>query len=234
VTEDLQQPAAPAKGGVITSVEQLLRKRGMYEIYLDHDKEPALTVHEDILVRYKLLKGAVLSAAAVDDIWQAGERHQAYTLALAYLGVKARTSMEIERYLRRREVAEERIAPVVERLIREQLVDDEDYARRFAGDRMRLQQKGSRRIQQELIQRGVAKTVAAAAVEGLDSEQEQQGAIRAAAKKWPNLKGERQDRKRKLMMFLLRRGYPHPIVRQAIAAVLEEDNIAEEGQMLDN
>lgn len=224
----------PIKGGTITSVEQVLRKRGQYLIYLDHAEDAAFVLHEDIIVRYKLLKGTLLNEAAIDDIQVANERHQAYMLAVAYLGARARTSKEIERYLLRKEVQPELIVQVVERLESERFIDDTDYATRFAGARLRLQHKGSRRIKQELIQRGVAKTVAAAAVDGLDSEAELQAAVRVATKKWPYLKGEDRDRKRKLLMFLLRRGYPHPIVKEAMTTVTQEDILDDDGQMLDN
>ncbi|MFS0727915.1 RecX family transcriptional regulator [Paenibacillus sp. 1P07SE] len=233
---DDEQDTGPehSNGGTITSVEQDIRKRGLYHIYLDHKEEAALTLHEDVVVRYRLSKGAVLSAAAIDDIREAGDRHQAYRLAVAYLGVKARTAKEIERYLLRKEVQAEYIGVVIERLAEEQFIDDADYAERFARQRLRLQQKGSRRIQQELLQRGVSKAVAVKAVNGLDREDELQAAIRTAAKKWRSLKGEERDRRRKLAMFLLRRGYPHDVARKAVSVIGSEDILEEEGQMLDN
>ncbi|WP_020615210.1 RecX family transcriptional regulator [Paenibacillus daejeonensis] len=234
MTDEQEHSNLPIEGGTITSVEQVLRKRGYYLIYLDHAEDAALTLHEDIVVRYKLLKGTVLSEAAIEDVQVASERHQAYMLAVAYLGARARTAKEIERYLLRKEVQPELIAQVVERLENDHFIDDQDYAMRFAGTRLRLQNKGSRRIKQELIQRGVAKRVAAAAVDSLDEEAELQAAVRVAAKKWPYLKGEDRERKRKLMMFLLRRGYPHPIVKQAMTNVTQEVIEDDDSQMLDN
>ena len=64
----------------------------------------------------------------------------------------------------------------MDRLKQEGVIDDTDYARMFASQRMRSALKGKRLIRQELEQRGISKETAGLTVEALD-----EGAERDAA-----------------------------------------------------
>ncbi|GGG11788.1 regulatory protein RecX [Paenibacillus abyssi] len=206
----------------ITSVERDLKKRDRYFIYADHSEEPILSVHEDILIEYTLLKGHSVSVSDLPGILEADQKQNAYTLALAYLGMKPRTRKEIERYLIRKEIAPEVIEQVANRLEAEHTIDDGDYAKRFAEQRLRNHLKGRLSIKQELLQRGVSKSQAAEAISELDEDFELEAAVRAGGKKWPFIKGETRDRIRKLTMFLMRRGYPGGVVREAVKQVMND------------
>lgn len=132
------------------------------------------------------------------------------------------------RYLVRKEFAETAVEHAVERLATQRLLDDQEYARRFAKQRLRTQQKGSRWIKQELVQRGVSKGTAEQAVSELDTEEEREAAMRLATRKWPSFKGEMGVRKGKLMQFLLRRGYPgalcRAVAREVAAGLSDEES----------
>lgn len=221
----------------IVSVKQDKKYRRMYHIYTGAD-EPLLSVHEDILVRYRLMKDRTLSKSEIDNIRKEDERYRAYALAIVYLGAKPRTRKEIERYLIRKEFEDENIQYALDRLENEHIVDDEQYARQFASGRLRNSLKGRRWIKQELQQRGISKEAAAEATDALDREVELLAAKKAAEKKWRSLKGELIDRKRKLMGYLLRRGFTGDIVKEAIKSIdlePEEDTFEEvDGLLLDN
>ncbi|MFF2482577.1 regulatory protein RecX [Paenibacillus sp. NPDC058071] len=222
----------------IRAVEQDKDDRKSYILYVYGEEEPVLTVHEDLLVRHRLLKGRVLTRSELDDIGAENERYRAYALAVAYLGMKARTRRQIEQYLQRKELEADSIQYVLERLETEHIVDDEEYAKQFAMQKIRYSQKGRLWIKQELQQRGVSKQAAAQAAESIDKESELDAALSAARKKWRTLKGEDYDRKRKLTAFLLRRGFPGSVAREAVQAAVRESEMTEDeeddGQMLDN
>nr|WP_233168409.1 RecX family transcriptional regulator [Paenibacillus roseus] len=181
-------------------------------------QEPLLSVHEDILVQYRLIKGRMLTGVELEEIKREDRRQSAYALAITYLGTKPRTRKEIERYLSRKQLEPELIEQIADRLEAEKTIDDREYARMYARQRLRNHAKGRLAIKQELQQRGVSKTAAAQAVSELDEEAELAAAIRAASRKWGFLKGEMRDRKRKLAMFLMRKGYPSGVVREAVKA----------------
>lgn len=221
----------------IRSVKRDGKEKRRYLIYAEGD-EPVLSVHEDIMIRYRLMKGQTITPPQVAEIRNEDERYQAYVLAVAYLGAKPRTRKAISQYLTRKGFLEENVEYALNRLESEQLVDDEQYARQFAASRLRSGLKGRLMIKQELQQRGVPKQAAAEALSELDRDSELSAAKRLAEKKSRSLKGDLKQRKTKLMSFLLRRGFPGDIVREAMREIdwsetdeREDDDI---GVMLDN
>lgn len=197
-----------------------------------------MSVHEDLMVSYRLMKGSILPPELVDEVGNKDKQHQAYLLALRYLGIKPRTRNQLRQYLLRKELEEAYIEPALDRLENEKLVDDEEYARRFAASRMNSGLKGRLMIRQELQQRGVPKGIAADALAHMDSESELEAAVKLAHKKSRSLKGELYQRKQKLMAVLLRRGFPGRIAKEALKSVAWEAGHSpeegEDGHMLDN
>ncbi|MCQ6557843.1 regulatory protein RecX [Paenibacillus mendelii] len=219
----------------ITAVEQDRKERYRYQLFVNNgQEEPFLSVHEDIMIRFRLLKGREIHVDELKQITEEDTQHRAYALGLIYLGARQRTHKEIARYLARKGIDEMSAEQAIQRLIREGFVDDAAFAKQFASGRLRSQMKGRRLLQQELRQRGIAKETVNEAIDRIDTSEEAEVAIRAACKKWPYLKGEPTDRKRKLATFLLRRGFPGSIVKQAIQAAIAQEELDEEGHMLDN
>ncbi|MCM3625876.1 RecX family transcriptional regulator [Paenibacillus glycanilyticus] len=222
----------------ITAVTQDRKERKRYNIYTNGQEEALFSVHEDILIKYQLLKGKALTSDEITVITDEDDRYRAYALAVYYLGFQARTRKQIEQYLRRKELEPEPIAYALERLESEHIVDDGEYARQFAMQRIRYSQKGSRWIKQELQQRGISNQAASDALDSIDKEDELASAVHAAKKKWRSLKGENREKRHKLMAFLLRRGFPTDAVKQAVKAAIDEAEIEQadedEGLLLDN
>ncbi|MGO4543950.1 regulatory protein RecX [Paenibacillus sp. 2TAB23] len=222
---------------MILSVRLDKKERKLYHLFAESE-EPMLSVHEDILIRFRLTKGQLLTEIQMEEIRTEDERYRAYILAIGYLGAKPRTRKQIEQYLSRKLFENDNIQYALDRLEREHIVDDEQYARQFAAGRLKNGLKGRRFIKQELQQRGVSKEAAAEAIDALDEEIELASAKKAAEKKWRSLKGETFEKKRKLMGYLMRRGFPGDIVKKAIKWIDlngDEDAFEEvDGLLLDN
>lgn len=208
---------------IIVSVRQQKKDKKRYEIYVG-EQEPVLTVHEDILIRYRLMKGGVLQQALISEIKREDERFEAYRKAVAYLVAKPRTRKQLHQYLEHKELAIEHIAFALDRLEREGLVDDVQYAQQFAETRMRNSLKGRLMIRQELGLRGISKSAASEAVAAISEEEELAAAKKLAEKKARSLKGDEAERRRKLMGFLLRRGFPGHVVKEALKSVKQGDD----------
>ncbi|WP_235561182.1 regulatory protein RecX [Bacillus sp. FJAT-28004] len=222
---------------MILSVKQDKKERKLYHLFAESDK-PILSVHEDILIRYRLTKGQLVTETQTDEIRMEDERYRAYVMAIAYLGARPRTRKQIEQYLNRKFFESDNIQYALDRLEREHIVDDEQYARQFAVSRLKNSLKGRRFIKQELQQRGVSKIAAEEAIGSLDQKVELASAKKAAEKKWRSLKGETFERKRKLMGYLMRRGFPGDIVKEVIKSIDldgEDESFEEDdGLLLDN
>jgi SOS response regulatory protein OraA/RecX len=181
--------------------------------------EALLTVHEDTLVGWRLLKGRQLTAEEYAKLKAEEQKEDAYRTALGMLERKARTTMELSKSLKRKGYAPEVIEGCLERLQARRMLDDSAYARRFTEQRAVGQRKGRMLIRQELLQRGVGREDVEQAIGELDGQVEQESALVLASKRWPNIKGNDRERKQKLMAILLRRGFPNSVVKTAIQQV---------------
>lgn len=209
-------------GWIILSVKQDKKERRRYHLFAGSE-DPLLSVHEDILIRFSLMKGRLLMESELDEIRTEDERYRAYALAVYYLGAKPRTRKQIEQYLIRKQFEEMNIRYALDRLESEHIVDDEQYAHQFAAQRLKSGLKGRHWIKQELQQLGISQELAGEALRTLNGEAELASAIAAAGKKWRSLKGTPKERKQKLIVFLLRRGFPGDIAREAVKSVESEE-----------
>jgi len=184
--------------------------------------EAVLTVHEDTLVSWRLLKGRRLSAEETELLRQEEQKEEAYRSALWMLEFKARTTAEITRALKRKGYPADVAKACMERLRSRGMLDDAAYAKRYAEQKASGQRKGRMLIRQELMQRGVGRQEIDRAIDGLDGDAEQEAALALARKKWPSTKGNDRERQMKLMGMLLRRGYPSGVARTAVRQASEE------------
>lgn len=135
----------------ITKIE---KKKRLYLIEVDDVDRFYVT--EDTVVRYMLTKGMRLNQELLTDIKDFAQFSHGHNLALYYLSFKSRTIKEVRDYLRQHEIVEERIDPILKRLIKDKWLDDERYAyqvyeqNRLSGD------KGNQVLKQKLSQKGIS------------------------------------------------------------------------------
>jgi regulatory protein len=204
----------------ITSVEKQKRSRHRYNIFLN--EQFAFSVHEDMLVKYRLLKGEYVNAARIEAIITEDENHKALMDALRYVGRRPRSRKEIESKLKEKDHSDEAIALTLRKLTEQKIIDDEQFANLWTEHRIFSQKKGRRWVQQELKQKGLSKEHINEALANVDEEAELEAAYDTAKKKWLTLKGELYERKQKLATFLLRRGYPNSIANIVLKRVTGE------------
>lgn len=205
---------------VITSVEMLKKPRHRYQIafgpYL-------MTVHEDVMLKYRMLKGNVFRKDELQEIVVSDERQRAYVEALNHLARKPRTAREIEQRLLQKGFGTGSIENALERLERDKLVDDALYAKMWAEQRMTSHKKGRLWVKQELRQKGIEPELISQALDGVSRDEELASALTIGRKKWQQTSGELLDRKRKTGAYLMRRGFGGEQVRQTLNILIEED-----------
>ncbi|OBY78449.1 RecX family transcriptional regulator [Paenibacillus sp. KS1] len=210
----------------ITRVERIERQAGRYKIHFD-GAEP-LEAHEDVMVKFRLLKGTELSLDSLTEILRADEGNKAYVQAIKYLQRKPRTRIELARNLAQKGYEDGIVQEVLDRLEREWLVDDKSYAMQWAHQRLNRHMKGRRWIQHELKQKGVQERHIETALHSIDPDEEWNSALSAARKKWRQTKGDLHLRKQKVAAFLARRGYPMDMARRAAYTAADERSEEEE------
>ncbi|MCK8488675.1 RecX family transcriptional regulator [Paenibacillus sp. MBLB2552] len=198
---------------VITSVMMLKRPKHRYRISFG---KYSLEIHEDVMIKYRMMKGAVFTKVELEEIVAADGRQQGYADALKYLSLKPRTTYEITQRLGEKGWGEETIQDVLVRLQSEGYVDDAAYAQEWASQRVKLRGKGKLWVKHELRQKGVSKSHIEEALGEVSEDDEFESALQLGLKKWQGTTGEPLDRKRKTGAFLQRRGFSGGVVSRVM------------------
>lgn len=133
---------------------------------------------------------------------------RAKNVLLFQLSRSMKTRYQLANILQKREIPEEIAEAVLDRFTEAQLIDDAAFARAFVNSRLAISGKSKSVIARELKQKGVSAEDAAAALDIIDPELENQTAYSIAKKRYQQLSSLAPEvRKRRLMGFLMRRGF---------------------------
>ncbi|HLB82286.1 MAG TPA: regulatory protein RecX [Gemmatimonadales bacterium] len=173
----------------------------------------------DALEGLSLRVGAELAPAVLERLRELADVEAAQRAALRALARRAHARRDLERRLTRKQHPPAAVSMAVERLAARGLLDDRRFAERYAAVRA-TRGKVPVRIIKDLVDQGVDARVAEGAVrraleeEGIDPQVE---ARAAAAKRARQLGGLPPPvRRRRLLAFLVRRGYSGPQVKELV------------------
>lgn len=144
-------------------------------------------------------------------------RRSAVQYCLFLLGLRARTREYLREKLQQKNYSEEEIRDALGELERLHLIDDAEFARQYAQEKVRIHRRGRHRIGLELQQKGVSKEMIAEALSAIDSQDElasAQSLLQARQRQWAKLT-ERQRFERSLAL-LQRRGFSPSVIRMAL------------------
>ncbi|PYI50451.1 RecX family transcriptional regulator [Paenibacillus flagellatus] len=204
---------------VISAVERHSKKNGLYLIFIDGAY--AFTVHEDVLIKHRLLKGERVDPDRLRAALEDEELQKAWSDALRQVGRRPRSEKEVRQYLKRRTYEPPIVDRVVTRLKEHKYLDDADFAAQWTEQRIYSQKKGRRWVKQELQQKGVAPATIQEALDQVPVDEEERLAFELGQKKWKLTSGGILDKKRKTAAFLMRRGYSSAIVSKAVRRIAE-------------
>lgn len=142
--------------------------------------------------------------------------------AFDLLAYRAWSTRELVRRLGRRGAPAEVARVVVAELQSRGYLDDEAFARWWAQARAEGRRIGSIRLRQELAAKGIPPGLAAVAIEAAFEEaSELDRALEAGRRRLPALLRAAPDRAvARLSGYLLRRGYPGPLVRRVVGRLI--------------
>lgn len=143
---------------IVVQIEKIKQlKSGLYQLDLDNQQQ--LQVSEDVLVKFRLLKGKELTTEEIEQIKQASMYDYGLQQALNYLSYQLRTEKEIIDYLLKKEISHADITRICQYLKAQQLLDDLAYAKSYLRTSLRLSDKGPMVIRQKLSIKGVSDSI---------------------------------------------------------------------------
>lgn len=194
----------------ITALRARRARKDRVDLYLDDEWAFSLSLD----VAAGLRKGQALSEAEIAALCDDDAYRMALGQMLRWLGLRLRSTSEIETRLAQRGVAPSVVARVIARLGELRLIDDAAFAEWWVAGRSAHRPKGARGLAHELRARGIAPGIIAGAVAGLD---EQALATRLAVRLAPRYaRADRPAFERRLGGLLARRGFAPGVIRSAI------------------
>jgi regulatory protein len=181
-------------------------------------------ISDEALVQSAFRVGQVIHTEELAALADLAGRARAFDAATNALAARGRSRRELERSLTRKGIQVIHIDEALDRLERVGLLDDAAFARAFV--RAKVMGRGTSvwAIRRELGRKGVARELADAAIHDVMGEQEVDElsiARQEGARRWRSL--QRLDpvvAKRRLMGFLMRRGFPGQVVRTVVQELM--------------
>jgi regulatory protein len=132
-----------------------------------------------------------------------------------FCGYQERSHSEVKQKLYSLGLPRKEVEELISRLIEEEYLNEERYARQFASGKLRIRGWGRVKIRYELKQKGVSEFCIVKALKSLDEAEYAAGFRRIADKKWLSLQSEKNIfvKKNKWQQFLLQRGFEQTIIK---------------------
>lgn len=186
-----------------------------YRILLDNGT--IIDVHEDVIVKNNLLYKKEVDNELLIKIENDNEYQNAYNTALKYLSIRLRSINEVEVYLKKKNVKSEIIDNIVERLIRNNFLNDEIFTKAFIKDKLSFTTMGKYKIFNELKKLRVNESIISSNLEEIEEDIWYER-IEKLVNKYLKTKRKYSGNilKNKIYIYLVNLGYDKDIVINAL------------------
>ncbi|KPG69918.1 recombination regulator RecX [Enterococcus sp. RIT-PI-f] len=142
---------------MITIIRINKGKGPFYEV--ETSEGEILRVSEDLLVRFRLLKGKELTKEEIKEIKKSAGFDLGLQQAMNYISYQLRSEMDVRIYLKDKEIDSHDRQLVIDRLKDLNLIDDKIYGESYVRTQIRISDKGPIVVGQQLKKKGLKETV---------------------------------------------------------------------------
>jgi len=139
---------------------------------------------------------------------------QAFAKAKHYCAYQERSHAEVKEKLYSFKLKKVEVETILSQLIEENYLNEERFAKLFAGGRFRLKKWGRIKIAYELKQKRVSPYNIKIALEEIDEDEYRTTLTKLAKQKWLSLKSEQHIvRQAKTQQYLMQKGYESTLIK---------------------
>ena len=196
----------------ITAITPQVKDKTRCNIFIDGRFCCGLSL--ETAVKNRLKVGQCVAPEYLAELQLDSEKQKALDKALVHISATRKTEKQIRDFLKQQGYLTSVSDYVVEKMRSYAFIDDGEYAKAYA--ECARGKKGSRLIALELKAKGVSDEIAKKAVADIDEQSEMQVAV-AILEKY--MRGRTVDRTvlQKAFRYLLGKGFPYEIVKDALA-----------------
>lgn len=200
----------------ITKIEAQKKIKGRFSVFID-DKF-AFGLSQTGILESKIKIGQEISTQELHALKKLSETDKLYGLTLNLIARRPRSKKELDDYLYRKTDDQNERQQILNKLSKNNLIDDEDFAMRWVESRRLLKSMSKRKLQLELRSKGISSEIIDKVLAG--GEDEELKALNELLQKKRKI-GRYQDNQ-KLMAYLSRQGFSYDDIKKALAGS-EED-----------
>jgi regulatory protein len=194
----------------VTDITRQKNNRDIFNIYVDGKFICGLSSLELSVCNLRI--GQKITPKIICDIQKTSANSKAYNMSLRYLSFRPRSVYEMRQYLIRKKVDGKQIDNTIEKLVQNDLLNDEKFCDSWVNSRDLVKPTSKKVLFLELVSKGVDKAIIEKTLnnreEGIEIEN-----IKHLAQK----KISYNTDQRKIIDFLLRRGYRFSDIKEALS-----------------
>lgn len=123
-------------------------KEDLYRVLLDNGE--IIDIYEDVILANNLLYKSEIDQELLDKINIENNYQLAYNISVKYIMVRLRSINEIKVYLTKKGYSKDVIDKVIEKLIKNKLLDDEIFTKAYINDKLNFTNVGKYKLISEL------------------------------------------------------------------------------------
>jgi regulatory protein len=211
----------------VVNLKRKKRTKEWYLIYLSDGRE--ILSYIDFIVKFKVKVGKQLTEEQIKEMKSESEVILAKEIAYRFISYKPRTLKEVSDKLKAKGFQSDLVSKVVEELRNYGFINDLEYARNFVLNRSRSKTLGELALRRELLSKGISSEI----VDEVLSERENlidefeialdlaQGKLKQIKSLKKRKKG-RDEYKRRIYEFLLRRGFKLETINRVMREIFDD------------
>jgi regulatory protein len=209
--------------GKITQIEKQKKNPSRYSIFLDG--KYAFGLDAEILAKYSLITGQIITAKEASDLCNEDERRRGKISALRILARRDHSEKELRNKLSQKGFSENAVQWILSGLREQRFLDDQIFAENFAKNRLIEHPSGKRHLAYELKKKGISESLIAVTIEKIYTEFDEMDLARQLAfKKAKSVENQPYlKKKKKIGDFLISRGFEWEIVNDVVNDVVNEE-----------
>ena len=180
-----------------------------YKIHLENNE--SINVYEDVIIKNNLLYKKEIDRTLLEKIDYDNSNFDAYNKCVKYISVRIRSKYEIEEYLKKKELEPSLIEETIEKLIKNNFLNDEIFAKAFINDKIKFTTMGPYRIEQELKKHRIDSNIIYKYLNEIDDNTINQK-INKQINKLIKTSRKNQNIRNKIYMNLLSLGYSNEMI----------------------
>ena len=199
-------------------------KKGKNDVTIYFDNDSMLFLAVEVFLKSGLKKGDDISEDRFSLLIGQNKLFHIKQRAFRLLGRRQHSSSELRRKLWGKDYEQKLIDEVIEDLKKNGYLDDKEFARAFVEEKSRAKSWSIKRINGELVKRGVASKLIDEILNDRPKEEDYESAIKLAKKKYEILSKrnlESKELRNKLSAYLFSKGFEYELINDVTVNLMK-------------